>query len=104
MDCDKTQKLLSDYLDDALSPAEKKAVDKHLGSCTQCSASLKELQRTVQVLHDLEEITPRQWMTQKIMSRIKAESERNKKGFLQKLFFPLYVKVPLEAAGIVLIA
>jgi hypothetical protein len=104
MDCHKTLELLSGYLDNALSPSEKMGIDEHLRSCKQCSASLKELGRTVAILHDLEEITPPAWLTQKIMSRIKAESERNKKGLLQKLFFPLYIKLPIEAAGIVLIA
>jgi hypothetical protein len=42
-------------------------------------------------------------MKQKIMARVREEGEP-KKGFIQKLFYPLHIKVPLEAFAMVLIA
>ena len=43
------------------------------------------------------------WFTQKIMSRVRAEQESTK-SILQRLFYPLHIKVPLEAFATVLIA
>lgn len=104
MECDKIQEQLSEYLEDALSPAEKGIIDNHLKSCLECRASLADLEMTVHSLKNLEEIIPPPWLTQKVMTRIKAEAERKKGGFLKKLFYPLYIKLPLEAVGIFLIA
>jgi hypothetical protein len=55
------------------------------------------------VLKNLKEVEPPPWMTQKIMARVREEAE-SKRGFIQKLFYPLHIKVPLEAFATVLIA
>jgi hypothetical protein len=38
------------------------------------------------------------------MTRVRTEAELTKKGLWRKLFYPLYVKLPIEAAGVFLIA
>lgn len=38
---------LSDYLDDELAPAERAAVETHLATCRECSATLDELRAVV---------------------------------------------------------
>ena len=104
MECDRIQEQLSAYLDDTLSAAEKGIVDKHLKSCPKCRKSLADLEMTMRSIRSLEEIVPPPWMTQKIMSRVRAEAELTKNGLWQKLFYPLHVKLPIEAIGAVLIA
>ncbi len=104
MVCDKIQEQLSAYLDEALSPAEKGIIDEHLRSCPKCRKALADLEMTVSSIKGLDEIIPPPWLTQKIMTRVKAEAERNKRSLLQKLFYPLHVKLPLEAVGIFLVA
>ena len=104
MECDKIQEQLSAYLDDALSPAEKGIIDNHLRSCPKCRKALADLEMTISSIKGLDEIIPPPWLTQKIMTRVKAESERKKKSLLQKLFYPLHIKLPIEAVGIFLIA
>ncbi len=104
MGCDKIQEQLSAYLDDALSPAEKGIIDNHLRSCPKCRKALADLEMTVSSIKGLDEIIPPPWLTQKIMTSVKAEAERKKRGLLQKLFYPLHIKLPIEAVGIFLVA
>jgi hypothetical protein len=104
MECDKIQEQLSAYIENTLSPAERQRLDEHLKSCPSCAASLSDLEKTLHYLQGLDEITPPAWLTQQVMSRVKTESERAQKSLWKKLFYPLHIKLPLEAAGIVLIA
>ena len=104
MECDRIQEQLSAYLDDTLSSAEKSIIDSHLKSCPKCRKALADLEMTMRSIKSLEEIIPPPWLTQKIMTRVKAEAELTKKSLWQKLFFPLYVKLPIEAFGAFLIA
>lgn len=94
---------LSDYLDGALAPAEQETVEQHLKTCSQCSDALRELRKTVEHVRHLEQVEPPAWMTQKIMARVR-EDERKRTGLLQRLFFPLHIKLPVEAFGVVLLA
>ena len=104
MQCDKIKEQLTAYLEDALSPAEKGIMNDHLRSCPECRKSLADLEMTISSIKGLDEIIPPPWLTQKVMTRAKAEAERKKRSLLQKLFYPLYIKLPLEAVGIFLVA
>jgi len=104
MGCDKVQEQLSAYLDNALSPSEKGIIDNHLKSCPECRKALADLEMTVSLIKVLDEIIPPPWLTQKVMTRVKAEAESEKKSLVQKVFYPLHIKLPIEAVGIFLIA
>ncbi|MFZ2197507.1 MAG: DUF2275 domain-containing protein [Thermodesulfovibrionales bacterium] len=104
MKCDKIQEQLAAYIEDALSPAEKGIIDDHLMACPECRKALADLEMTISSIKGLDEISPPAWLTQKIMTRVKAEAERKKRSLLQKLFYPLYIKLPIEAIGIFLVA
>jgi len=103
MECHDIRKSLSAYLEGMVSPEDQELIDQHLASCRACSTALYELNRTGEVLKNLKEVEPPPWMTQKIMARVREEAE-SKRGFIQKLFYPLHIKVPLEAFATVLIA
>jgi len=103
MECQDIRKNLSAYLEGMVSPEDQELIDQHLASCRACSTALYELNRTGEVLKNLKEVEPPPWMKQKIMARVREEAEP-KKGFIQKLFYPLHIKVPLEAFATVLIA
>jgi hypothetical protein len=103
MECQDIRKNLSAYLEGMVSPEDQELIDQHLASCRACSTALYELNRTGEVLKNLKEVEPPPWMTQKIMARVREEAE-SRKGFIQKLFYPLHIKVPLEAFATVLIA
>ena len=93
---------LSAYLDGAVTPEERLEIEEHLRSCRICSVSLVELKKTVSHVKDLEEVEPPAWMTQKIMALVKLEAER-KTGFFRRLFFPLHIKLPIDAIALVLV-
>ena len=93
---------LSAYLDGAVTPEERVKIEEHLRSCRICSVALVELKKTVSHVKDLEELEPPAWMTQKIMARVKLEAERET-GFFRRLFFPLHIKLPIEAITLVLV-
>lgn len=94
---------LSDYIDGSVTADEKAEIDDHIKSCPQCGNALEELQKTVGHIKGLEEVAPPAWMTQKIMAGIRTEGER-KKSWIERMFFPLRIKLPLEALGVVFLA
>ena len=103
MECADIQKKLSSYIDDALSPEERMLIDEHLTSCQECSVSLADMRKTLEYIQKLEDVEPPLWLTQKVMEKVKSEA-KPKMGILQKLFYPLHIKLPIEAAAVFLIA
>jgi hypothetical protein len=103
MECVKVKERLSDYIEGFLSAEEKKLFVEHLGSCGKCSEILSDLRKTIKHLHGLEEVEPPPWMTQKVMASVREEAE-TRKGLWQRLFYPIHIKLPLEAVGVVLVA
>lgn len=104
MDHNDIRHMLSEYIDGSLTPGDKASVDEHLKTCPDCSNALMELRKTVEHIRKIEEVEPPAWMTQKIMARVRAEEEKKKHGLFQRIFFPLHVKLPLEAIGVLFIA
>ena len=52
----KLQELLSSYIDDQVTPGERRRVERHLAECADCRAELESLRLTVSLLRDLPEI------------------------------------------------
>ncbi len=103
MECQDIRKKLSAYLEGMVSPEDQEFIDQHLASCRACSTALYELNRTGDVVRNLKEVEPPPWMAKKIMARVREEAKA-KRGFIQKFFYPLHIKIPLEAFASVLIA
>ena len=53
--CRELVELVTDYLDGALSPAERGRFDAHLAVCPHCRAYLAQMQVTVRMIGDLSE-------------------------------------------------
>ncbi len=102
MECERIEKLLSPYLDKNLTGKEISLVEDHLKTCSHCPRELERLKRTIHLVSSLEEVAPPKNFLGAIHRRLKAESGLRR--FLDKLFFPLPVKLPLEALAAVLIA
>jgi hypothetical protein len=101
--CKDIEHKLSAYLEDALSPQEKTLIEEHLASCPQCSKSIESLKKTEKLVREMEEVEPPPWFTQRVMARVRGEAKQ-KEGFFRKLFYPLHVKIPIQALTAVLIA
>lgn len=102
MECGTILQRLSAYLEGIVSSEEKRFIEEHLLSCQPCSSVLRELKRASELVRDLQEVEPPPWMTQKVLARIRREQE-GKKGIFEKLFFPLRIKIPIQATATVLI-
>ncbi|MGA7828889.1 MAG: DUF2275 domain-containing protein [Geobacteraceae bacterium] len=100
MDHDSVRHTLSEYLDGAVTPAEKSLIEKHLAECRECRASLRELEQTVQQLRNLGELEPPPWLAARIMARVREEAGREK-GLLRRLLqVPQRWRVSVEAAAL----
>lgn len=103
MDHTTVRSLLSAYMDDAVSPAERQGLEEHLESCADCRAELAELEKTVLRIRGFGEEDPPPWMTQQVMARVR-ETAAGRRGFFHWLLYPLRIKLPIEAAALVVIA
>jgi hypothetical protein len=103
MKCADIREKVSEYIEGTISPEEKIHIEGHLLSCKMCKEYFADMHKTVEHVHNLEEIEPPVWLTQKVMAKIRAEAVP-KKGIIQRLFFPLNIKLPLQAVVAVLLA
>jgi hypothetical protein len=103
MKCSNIQEKLSAFSEGILSQKEKVLIEKHLKSCEKCIESLADLEKTREYIRNLDDVVPPQWLTQKVMTRVRKEV-KPKKWILQKLFYPLHIKLPIEAVATILIA
>jgi len=103
MQCNDIQEKLSAYMEGDSSSEERMIIEEHLKSCQQCNETLAEMKKTTEYVRDLGDIEPPAWLTQKIMTKIRSEAGREK-SIWRKLFYPLHIKLPLEAALAVLLA
>ncbi len=94
---------LSEYIDGAVTPKQKKDIESHLKSCAECRNALAELKKTIEHVKKVEEADSPAWMTQKIMAKVRAEAER-KRSVFQRLFYPLAIKLPVQAVAILFLA
>jgi hypothetical protein len=101
MTCQDARELLSALLDDALSPAERHALDAHLATCAECRRELDRLRGTVALLGRV----PPVHAPAGFVDRVMAEAYRPSwaRRVLDALFRPLRVKLPLEAAAVLLV-
>lgn len=103
MTCSEIEERLQDYLEHRLSEAGKAAVDGHLSRCARCSGMYEDMKKTGEILRNLPQVDPPPFFEQRIVSRIRDEAAQ-KPGFLRRLFYPLHIKVPLQAFATLLIA
>ena len=103
MDCKEVGKRLPAYLEGDVSELEAEELRKHFDSCNPCRKICRDLEKSGYLLRNLTEVETPPWFTQKIMARIEEEAEK-KKSWLEKLFFPLHIKIPIEAVASLLIA
>jgi anti-sigma factor RsiW len=51
--CQELVELITDYLEDALSPADRARFETHISACTACTNYLSQMRRTIQLTGQL---------------------------------------------------
>jgi anti-sigma factor ChrR (cupin superfamily) len=102
MECGDLREKLSAYLDGDVSVEERAAMDAHLEICQDCRDAFADLEKTVGYLRGMEDVEPPAWLAQKVMTTVRKEAE-SRQRWRRKLLYPLYLKVPAQAAALVLI-
>lgn len=100
--CGDMEERLGAYLEDFLDEREKKALEEHLSACPHCRHTLEDLRKTKEILAGMDEVDPPSWLTEKIMAQIH-EGRAQKEGFFRRLFFPLHIKIPVQALATVFV-
>jgi hypothetical protein len=103
MTCKEMKDLLPGMIDGALPEAEKKAIEAHLATCASCGKALADIRTSDARVKSLEDVEPPAWLKTRVMARVREEAGQ-KEGIFRKLFYPLHVKVPIQALATVLIA
>ena len=105
MTCQEIEKILPGYLDQGLSAEGQHQVAEHLKTCPACRQVLAELNRSVNLAQGLNDVEPPAWLKDKIMEQVRAEAKAGRRPSLfRRLFFPLHIKIPLEALAMVGVA
>lgn len=102
MNCHETRGRLSDLLDEALAAPERAEIGAHLDGCPDCRRELDRLRATVSLLARVER--PRAPVG--FVDRVTAAASRAPwyRRLGRRLFLPLSIKVPAQAAAMLVIA
>ena len=76
MRCKEIEPLLSELIDEELSPRLVWEVESHLSSCNSCTLAFNDLRRTVGVLKTLEARNPSPLFNENLLLRIQAARDR----------------------------
>jgi anti-sigma factor RsiW len=102
MTCGEARELFSTLVDEALTPDERAALDRHLAGCAECRAELQRFRSVVSSVHAIEPDRAPVGFVDRVRARTHpAPWYRRLARFL---VFPLPVKLPLGAAAAVLLA
>ena len=99
--CQDIRELFSARVDDALSADERARLDAHLATCAECAREWLRFERTVGLLRATEPARAPAGFVDRVMA---ARPRPWYRRLARELLVPWRVKLPLEAAAIVLVA
>jgi len=100
MECTKTQDMLSSYLDGDLSDREQEEIAGHIRQCSRCAEEERALRETLSLLRNLPAEAAPPELLEGVRLRI---AEKTVVPLWKKVFLPVHIKIPLEAAAVVLV-
>ncbi|HZF04517.1 MAG TPA: zf-HC2 domain-containing protein [Patescibacteria group bacterium] len=101
MTCTETRDLFSALADDALTPAERAALDAHLAGCAECRRELAGLLRTVKLVRAIDPERAPAGFVDRVLAAARPEPAR--KRLARRLLAP-WPTLPLGAAALFLVA
>ena len=102
MNCHDARELFSDWVDEALTAEDRTRVDAHLAQCADCRKELERFRETVALLHRVERPRAPVGFVDRVLEAARPAPWHRR--LLQRLFLPLSVKLPAEAAALLLVA
>ncbi|MGH7321524.1 MAG: anti-sigma factor family protein, partial [Candidatus Rokuibacteriota bacterium] len=102
MTCHDTREWLSAWLDGALTVEKRTDVDAHLAACVDCRQELERLRATVGLLQTIAPVRAPSGFVDRVLAATRPEPWYRR--LVRRLFWPLPVKLPLEAAAAALVA
>jgi hypothetical protein len=102
MNCHETRERLSGLLDDALGAPERAEVRAHLESCPECRRELDRLRAMVALLSRVERPRAPLGFVDRVMDAAHPAPWHRRLG--RRLFLPLNIKLPVQAAAMLVIA
>jgi anti-sigma factor RsiW len=103
MNCENIRELLNAYIDGILSDKDRAVVESHLQTCNDCRNELDELKAAIKLVRGMDRIVPPPWFAEQVMSKVREDAVKEK-GIIQSLFYPLHIKVPIQAFATVVVA
>ena len=106
MTCDEARALYSELADAALTPDAHAAVAAHLAGCLDCRREWESFQRMLALLQGMPRLRAPEGFVDRVLSAAGRAPERAPwaRRVLRGLFVPVHVKVPLEAAAVLIMA
>src|SRR5262245_49924024 len=101
MTCHDARATFSDLADQALPAAGRAACEAHLAECADCRREWEAFQRMLALLHDMPRLRAPAGFADRLLGAVQSPWHQR---LLRRLFVPLPVKLPLEAAALVMIA
>ena len=81
MTCEEFEELSGAYVLDAVTPAERQAVQAHLATCPKCTSLLRELREVVSLLsHTVPQVSPSPELKERILAAIREESQHTSRS------------------------
>jgi hypothetical protein len=102
MTCPDARELLSDLVDGALTPDEQGRIEAHLAGCADCRKEHERLRATVALLQRMDRPRAPVGFVDRVLSA--AQPVPWYRRWLGRLFLPVSVKLPAEAAAVLLVA
>ena len=102
MNCHDARERLSDFIEEALGPAELAELRSHLTGCPDCSRELEQLRATLSLLSRVERPRAPVGFVDRVMAATHPVPWYSRLG--RWLFLPLGRKLPAEAAAMVMVA
>ena len=101
MSCQEIRDLFSARADDALSAGERATLDAHLATCGECGREWQRFAATVGLLRAVEPARAPAGLVDRVLA---ARPRPWYRRLTRELFVPWPVKLPVEAAAVVLVA
>lgn len=102
MNCHEARDWFSACVDGALTAGERARLEGHLAECIDCRRELDRFSQTVSLLGGLERQRAPVGFVDRVLAAVRATPWHRR--LLERLFLPLRLKLPMEAAAVILVA